>query len=118
MRFAHPRARAKLTFARLEIPMKPLVAIAAACAALSLASCGTTRELFRVNPKVDAEVQKTQAEANAAFTKAMADRLRYCTITGFVDLTLKVAADAGMTNSASLNCPGKPWETQPTFPVN
>lgn len=86
-------------------------ALGAALAAAAVALSGCASGLFRVNAEASPAVQKVQAEANAKFTGAVADRLRYCSITGTIDLELKVSAGAGVANTAGLNCPAKPWET-------
>jgi predicted lipid-binding transport protein (Tim44 family) len=90
---------------------------ACAAAALALAGCGTTRELFRVNTEATPAVQKTQAESNAAFAKALAERLQYCTIIGNLDLIAKASIEAGLETGAGLNCPGRPWPTEPAVPL-
>lgn len=77
-----------------------------ACAAL-LSGC---QSFLAVNPKLSPAAQERQAETAQGFYKALGERLRYCGIVGTIDLNLKASADAGLSNTAGINCPAKPWE--------
>lgn len=87
------------------------VALAAA-AALALAGCAGA-PFIRVNPDLSPDIQAKQADTAQAFYKALGDRLQYCTILGNIDLTLKASPDAGISNTAGLNCPARPWDQAP-----
>lgn len=94
--------------------MKRLVfAAAVAAASLPLAACGG-QAFIRPDPKLSADIQNKQAETAQAFYAALGQRLNHCTIIGNIDLNLKVSSEAGFTNTAGLNCPAKPWETEAT----
>jgi heat shock protein HslJ len=90
--------------------MKMLTMVA--CAAL-LSGC---QSFLAVNPKLSPEVQERQAETAQGFYKALGERLRYCGIVGTIDLNLKASTDAGLSNTAGINCPAKPWESQEQAP--
>lgn len=95
-----------------------LCAAAVAVAAVALSGCGTLKGLVDVNEKAAPEVQQTQAASNAAFTKAITDRLEHCTLIGNVNLKVAARVDAGLENTLGLNCPAKPWEAGPAVPLS
>jgi hypothetical protein len=90
--------------------MKRLLTLAAvAAAAVAMSGCAV---LSGVNTKASPEVQKTQAEADAALKTAFAARLDHCRISGQVSLGLGGIAGAGTgaATTGSFDCQPKPWE--------
>ncbi len=105
---------AALTYKLKDFLMKNhlgVAVMAAACVALS--GCAGS-PFIRVNPKLSPEIQDKQAETAQAFYKALGDRLQFCTIIGNIDLNLKASTEAGLSNTAGLNCPARPWDQAPT----
>jgi hypothetical protein len=78
-------------------------------ASLALSGCAVPG-LGRVSLDPPPAVQKIKAEASARLTDALAARLEHCTIIGNFDFKLALSADAGLSNTAGLNCVAKPWE--------
>lgn len=85
---------------------------ALALAAVTLSGCAGS-PFIRVNPDLSPEIQARQAETAQGFYKALGDRLQYCTIIGNIDLNLKMSSEAGLSNTAGLNCPARPWDQAP-----
>jgi hypothetical protein len=91
--------------------MRRMIHLAAlAAAAIALSACAGM-PLGGVQTQASPAIQKTQAEANARLSDALANRLDHCAITGTVTFKVGVAPDAGLANTAGLSCPAKPWET-------
>ena len=86
----------------------------AVVASLGLASCASLG-FSPINAQATPDVQKTQADAQAAFEKALSDRLEHCAITGSLAVGIGglAATGTGFSNTAQINCPGKPWDAAP-----
>lgn len=97
-----------------DLIMKNRIVAAGALLAVGLALSGCAGSPFiRVNPDLSPDIQARQAETAQGFYKALGERLQYCTILGNIDLTLKASPDAGISNTAGLNCPARPWDQAP-----
>lgn len=107
-----------LLFAALLFKLKDRLMkhrLAAACllaGALALAGCAGS-PFIRVNPELSPAIQEKQADTAQGFYKSLGDRLQYCTIIGNIDLNLKASTEAGLQNTAGLNCPARPWDQAP-----
>lgn len=84
--------------------MKPILVLALA-ASFALAACQTLNPLA-VNPKTTPEAQLVQAEAKAAFDRALAARLPFCDIRGTLgaNLTASATPGAGFDVNGSFTC--------------
>lgn len=94
-----------------------LIAGASAFALVSLSACGAITPLFSAppgaSPETQAAVTKAKADADAAFVKALTDKLAHCSLTGSISIGLGgiAATGTGFANTAQLTCPGQAYGT-------